>query len=329
MFDTRRREFITLLGGAAAWPFVARAQQPERMRRIGVLMAYAESDPERSATSRAFLQGLQEFGLGRRPQCAHRVSLGPSNLDRIRSSRQSSWGCNPMLSSPKPRWLWQHFSEQTRTIPIVFLQIVDPVGAASSRAWHGLAATSPGSPHFEFSISHEMAGVAQGDRAAVTRVATIMNPARPPGLALAGAIEAVAPSLRGGGRCPLRVRDAAEIERAVADFAREPNGGLIVPPDTHYNPSRADHRAGGPAPPARGLRRPLLRHGRRPDVLWARFVDQYPARGRLCRPHPQGREASRPSGAGADQVRAGHQPQDRQGARPRPCRRRCSPAPTR
>ena len=160
------------------------------------------------------------------------------------------------------------------------------------------------------------------------RVAVLREPTVA-GIGQLAAMQAAAPSF-GVELRPIDVRDAGEIERALADFARAPNGGLIVPLSTSaiahrerivalaarhrlpaIYPSRLDAAGGG-----------LISYG--PDV--ARPVS---ARGRLRRPHPQGREAGRPAGAGADQVRTGDQSQDRQGARPDRARRHCSPAPTR
>ena len=163
-----------------------------------------------------------------------------------------------------------------------------------------------------------MAGTAQGDRAARdasggpsgSHHTRRDRPVR-------RAIQAVAPSF-GVEVSPVDVRDAGEIERAITAFARSPNGGLIVTASAlAIASSRSDHHAGGPAPAARGLSLPLLRH-RGGLISYGPDLDRpVPARGRLRRPHPQGREAGRPAGAGADQVRAGDQPQDRQGARPR------------
>ena len=156
----------------------------------------------------------------------------------------------------------------------------------------------------------------------VTRAAVLRDPATAAGTGQLGAIQSVAPSF-GVELSPVDVREAGEIERAIAAFARGPNGGLIV-------------TAGALAIVHRELIIALAARHRLPAVYSVRYfvtggglisygpdLDRpVPARGRLRRSHPQGREAGRPAGAGADQVRAGDQPQDREGARPRPCRRR-------
>ena len=137
------------------------------------------------------------------------------------------------------------------------------------------------------------------------------------GLGQFAAIQAVAPPL-GVEVTPVNVREPKEIERDIAAFARWPNGGMIVTGSAWANGHRAsDCEARGAAQTHRSLCPAALRRSRRADLLWPQFLRSVPTRGRLRRPHPQGREAGRPAGAGADQVRAGDQPQDRQGARPR------------
>ena len=181
-------------------------------------------------------------------------------------------------------------------------------------------------------IRHErqMAGAAQGDRAAASRAWRSCGiPASPPGSGSGPSIQAVAPSL-GMELSPISVRDAAEIERGIAAFARGSNGGLIVAVERGgADSSRADRHACGAAQAARGLSLPLLRRRRRPDLLWARSARPVPARGRLRRSHPEGREAGRPAGAGADQVRAGRSTSRPPRRSASPCRHPCSPAPTR
>ena len=185
------------------------------------------------------------------------------------------------------------------------------------RAWRGRAATPPDSPQFEYGMSGKWLELLKEIAPRVTRAAVLRDPTIPQGIGQFAVIQAVAPSF-GVELRPIDVRDAPEIERAVTAFARSANGGLIVTASgLATRSSRADHHAGGPAQPARGLFQPLLRHWRRPDLLRGRSDRPAPARGRLRRSHPQGREAGRPSGAGADQIRAGDQPQDREGARPR------------
>ena len=126
----KRREFITLLGGAAAaWPLAARAQQPERMRRIGVLLSTAADDPEFSARTGTFLQGLAAIGLDRRPQLAHRHrwAAGDAELYRKYAAELVALAPDIILASSSPTVA--ALRQATRTVPIVFAHAVDPVGA--------------------------------------------------------------------------------------------------------------------------------------------------------------------------------------------------------
>ena len=225
----KRREFITLLGGAAAaWPLAARAQQPERMRRIGVLLPAAADDPECQARIAAFLQGLQQLGWtdGRNVridirwgarQC--RPTFADTRRNWSRSRRTSSW---PMAAPTVAPLL-----QATRTVPIVFAIVADPVGAGFVEAWRGRAATPPVSCHFEYSMGGKWLELLKEIAPGVTRVAVLRDPAIASGIGQFAAIQAVAPSL-GVEVSPVNVRDAGEIERAVAAFARSSNGGLIV-----------------------------------------------------------------------------------------------------
>ena len=176
---------------------------------------------------------------------------------------------------------------------------------------------SPALLTFEYGLSGEMAGAAQGDRAA--RHAGC-GPARcrhrQPGSA-SWARSSRWRRLSGWSyarsTCTMQARSSARSRRSPA----APNSGMILTASAFaLRSSQSDHHAGSPAQAASGLLSTRFRRRRRPDLLWARPSRPVSARGRLCRSHPQGREAGRPAGAGADQVRAGDQPQDRQGARP-------------
>ena len=237
MFDTRRREFITLLGGAAAWPYMARAQQPDRMRRIGVLMANAKSDPETQRYIKAFLQGLQELGWadGRNVQIAYR--WGGANLDRIRTYAAELVGLKPDVILAQTALVVAPLQRETRTVPIVFLQIVDPVESGLVAGLARPGGNLTGFTSFEFSTATKWLEILKEIAPSVTRVATILNPVQSPQVGILRAIETVARSV-GVLLTAAGVSDAAEIERAVTDFARELNGGLIVVP----NPVTIGHR---------------------------------------------------------------------------------------
>jgi putative tryptophan/tyrosine transport system substrate-binding protein len=221
-----RREFITLLGAAAAtWPLAARAQQSERMRRIGVLLPAAADDPQWQARVGAFLQGLALLGwtIGRnvridtRWATANTAEIGKHAAELVALAPDvilaSGTSVGPLLQA-------------TRTVPIVFPNVVDPVGAGfvDSLARPGGNATAFIS--FEYSLSGKWLELLKQIAPGVTRVAVLRDSASS-GTGQFGVIQAVAPSLRVEVN-PVNVRDAGEIEHAVAAFARSPNGGLIV-----------------------------------------------------------------------------------------------------
>jgi ABC-type uncharacterized transport system substrate-binding protein len=224
----KRREFITLLGGAAAaWPVAARAQQRERMRRIGVLMNLAPDDAEGQARLAAFLQGLQEAGwaVGRNAQIEIRWAGG--NAEQMRRQVTEMVALAPdviLASSPQ---VVAPLRDATRTIPIVFVAVVDPVasGFVDSTARPGGNATGFGSA--DYSTSAKWLELLKEVAPGVTRVAVLYHPRNPGGLPMFTAIQVMAPMLRVE-LSAAAVRDAAEIERAVAALGRSPNAGLIV-----------------------------------------------------------------------------------------------------
>jgi putative ABC transport system substrate-binding protein len=224
----KRREFITLLGGAvAAWPLAARAQQRERMRRIGVLMNLAADDPEGQARLAAFLQGLQEAGwaVGRNAQIDIRWSAGDAEQMRKQAAEVVALSPDVILAS-SPLAL-APLRDATRTIPIVFTAIFDPVafGFVESLAQPGGNVT--GFTSADYSMSAKWLELLKDLAPQVARVAVLYDPRNPGGLPMFTAMNVVAPALRVE-LAPAAVRDAAEIERAVAALTRSPNGGLIV-----------------------------------------------------------------------------------------------------
>ena len=159
--------------------------------------------------------------------------------------------------------------QATRTVPIVFPVVADPVGAGFVDSLARPGGNATGFMNFEYSLSGKWLELLKQIAPGVTRAAVLRDPAIAAGTGQFGVIQAVAPSL-GVEVSPVNVRDAGEIERAVAAFARSPNGGLIVTASgSAMRSSRSDHHAGGPAQAARGLLRTLLRRRRRPDLLWA------------------------------------------------------------
>ena len=239
----RRREFITLLGGAAAaWPLAARAQQRERMRRIGVLLPAAADDPEAQARVAAFLQGLQQLGwtIGRNVRIDYRWAA--TNADRIRRHAAELVALAPdvILAAGSPAVA--ALQQATRTVPIVFASVADPVGAGFVESLARPGGNATGFMHVRIQPEREMAGAAQADRAGRDASGGPSRSGNPAGIGQFGAIQAVAPSL-GVEVSPVDVRDAGEIERAVAAFARAANGGLIVTRErVGHCSSRSDHR---------------------------------------------------------------------------------------
>jgi putative tryptophan/tyrosine transport system substrate-binding protein len=222
----RRRAFITVLGGAAAWPVVARAQS-ERMRRIGAMMLLAEDDPEQKRRTEAFLQGLQQSGWTdhRNVQIDYRWGAG----DPVRARRYA-----PELVALAPDVILAPGTASlgplllaTHDIPIVFVHVFDPVGAGFVDSLAKPGGNATGFLWLEDGISVKWLALLKEIAPGVTRVAVIRDPAITGGIGQFSAIQAVAPPLGVEVR-PVNVSDAGEIERAIAAFARSPNGGLIV-----------------------------------------------------------------------------------------------------
>jgi putative ABC transport system substrate-binding protein len=228
----KRREFITLLGGAAAaWPLAARAQQRERMRRVGVLMNLASDDAEGQARLAAFHQGLQQLGwtVGRNVQIDYRWGAG--NADRIRKFAAELIAVAPdaILSTGSPSVA--AFQQATRTVPIVFVTVVDPVSSGFVDTLARPGGNITGFALYEYSISGKWLQLLKEIAPRMTRAAVIRDPALTAGGGQLGVIQAVAPSV-GAEVTPVNVRDAGEIERAITAFAGLPNGGLVVTAST-------------------------------------------------------------------------------------------------
>ena len=223
----RRRDFITLLGGAAAWPLAARAQQGERMRRIGVLMHLPENDPEAQARMRAFLQGLQQLGWteGRKLRIDYR--FGAADVDRGRRYAAELIALAPDVIQASGTGPMAAVHEATRTVPIVFAQVPDPVNAGFVESLAHPGGNATGFTLFEYSISGKWLELLKEIAPQVTRVAVLRDPTIAAGIGQTGAIQSVAPSL-GVQVSPVGVRDGSESERAIAAFGHGANGGLIV-----------------------------------------------------------------------------------------------------
>ena len=238
----RRREFITLLGGAVvSWPLAARAQQPDRVRRIGVLMGFAENDSQAQAMIAAFREGLEKLGWteGRNTQIDTRWTTPADAESRQRFAKE--------LVALQPDVILSHTTpttaallQQTRTIPIIFATVSDPVGSGFVASFPRPGGNVTGFTLIEPTMASKWVGLLKEIAPRVNRVAFLFNPAtatyadyflKPFKAAAASfAVEAIAAS----------VRDSSQLESVVAAQAREPNGGLIVMPDSFTDTHRVE-----------------------------------------------------------------------------------------
>jgi len=228
----KRREFITLLGGAAMatsvlLPSSARGQQPARVRRVAVLMSLAADDPEGQSRLTAFAQGLQEFGWteGRSARIEYRWAAG--DADRIRKYAAELVALAPdvILASGTPSVI--SLRQLTRTLPIVFVQVTDPVGAGFVESLARPGGNVTGFTNFEYSLSGKWPELLKEIAPRVRRAAVLRDETSVAGVGQFAAIQSVASSL-GVELKPLGVHDSGEIERGVIAFAGQPDGGLIV-----------------------------------------------------------------------------------------------------
>ena len=228
----RRRDFITLLCGAtAAWPLAARAQQPDRMRRIGVLMNRAADNPEGQTRFAAFLQGLQEAGWAVGHNARIDIRWGGTDIVRQRTYAAELVASAPGIILAGGTVSVLALQQTGRSVPIVFAAVADPVGAGFVDSLARPGGNVTGFMAFEYSLSGKWLELLKEVAPGVKRAAVLRDAANPLGIGQFSAIQAVAPSL-GVEVNPINVRDAGEIERAVAAFARSPNGGLVVTTST-------------------------------------------------------------------------------------------------
>ena len=225
----RRREFITLFGVAAlAGPRAARAQQADRVRRVGVLMSRAAGDPEEQARFAGFLQGLQKLGWtdGRNVRIDYRWAAADADRSRTYAAELVALAPDVILASGSTSVA--ALLQTTRTVPIVFVNVIDPVGAGYVARLARPGGNATGFTAFEYSLSGKWLELLKEIAPNLTRIAILRDPALAAGIGQFAAIQAMAPSSLGVELSPIDVRDGGEIERDVATFARESNGGLIV-----------------------------------------------------------------------------------------------------
>jgi putative ABC transport system substrate-binding protein len=224
-----RRDFITLLGGvAAAWPLAARAQQqPRRVSRIGVLMNLAADDPDSQARLGAFLQGLQGYGrtIGSNVQIDYRWNIG--DVDRFRKYAAELVTLAPDALLTVGGQALTALQQTTRTLPIVFVGVIDPVGAGVVESLPRPGGNATGFTLYDFGLSGKWLELLKQIAPGTTRGGVLRDSTTSGGIGQFAALQGMAPSFALD-LSPLDVRDAGEIERAVTAFAREPNGALIV-----------------------------------------------------------------------------------------------------
>ncbi len=234
----RRREFVTMLGCAAViHPLIARAQQPERMRLVGILLPATADDAGMQARIAAFHQGLQQSGWTVDRNVRIDIRWATTDAAEIRRHAAELIALAPDVILAHAATAVGPLLQATRTVPVVFPAVVDPVGAGFVDSLARPGGNATGFMNYEYSLSGKWLELLKQIAPGLTRVAVLRNAASASGPGQFGAIQAVAPSL-GVEANPVNVRDAGEIERAVAAFARAPNGGLIVT----ASPAAALHR---------------------------------------------------------------------------------------
>jgi len=222
-----RRKFLATLGGAAAWPLAAHAQQGERVRRIGALMSVAADDPEAPARVGAFSQGLAEFGwtIGRNVRIDYRWYAGDADTARKYAVELVALAPDVVLASGVQGVM--AIQQVNRPVPVVFALVADPVGAGFVESLARPGGNATGFMLYEYSISGKWLELLKQIAPHVAQVAVLRDQTSATGIGQFGAIQALAPSL-GIQVSPVNARNANEVENGIATFARTPNGGLIV-----------------------------------------------------------------------------------------------------
>src|SRR5262245_46895532 len=223
----RRREFIAVFSAAAIWPPAGRAQQPERMGRIGVLMSIDANNPEAEPRLAAFQQSLQQLGWTNDRNVRIDVRWGAADKDRIRDMAAELVSLGPDAILAAGSVPLEQLLRVTRTLPIVFVHVVDPVGAGFVRTLARPGGSVTGYMQFEYSVSGKWLELLKQIAPQVTQAVVLRDPSIASGIGQFAVIQSVA-STYGLEVSAVDVRDAAEIENAVTPFARQQNGGLVV-----------------------------------------------------------------------------------------------------
>lgn len=230
----RRREFITLVGGMAAWPLLAHAQQPsDRVRRVGAMMAYTKDDPEDQQRVAAFQEGLKRAGWieGRNIQSDYRWYAG--DVKQARSAAKELVALNPDVILVGASSGLVALRQETRSVPLVFVAVTDPVGLGLVESLARPGGNATGFTFFEFSVGTKLLEALQQIAPRVRRIALMYTPNSPVYSQYLGSIDAIGPSTAMT-LIKMPVRDASEIETAIEAFGREPDGGLMVLPEPFF-----------------------------------------------------------------------------------------------
>jgi putative ABC transport system substrate-binding protein len=236
----RRREFITLLGGAAAtWPLAARAQQSNHVRRIVMVMALAEDDPEAKARLAGFRQGLEKRGWSEGRNVSIDTRFAPdSTADRLQVLARELIALQPDVIFAQTTPIVAALQRETRAIPIVFANIADPVGSGFVASLPRPGGNITGLMLFEASVTGKWLAMLKEIAPRLERVALVINPKSAPFYNYyLRAAESLSPSL-GIKVVPSLVENIADIKRTIEGFARTPNGGLLLPPDVYFTVHR-------------------------------------------------------------------------------------------
>jgi putative ABC transport system substrate-binding protein len=234
----QRRDFITLLSGAAAWPLTVRAQQPKRMRRIGVLMGFAEDDPGLKARLASFRQGLESLGWSEGRNVLIDYRFAASRVDRFQALAKDVVALQPDVILAQGTAITAALQRESRAIPIVFVTVSDPIGSGFVASLARPDGNLTGLLMYEGSIAGKWLAMLKEIAPRLERVALVTNPKTAPFYNFyLRAAESLSPSL-GIKLVPSLVENSANLERTIGAFARTPNGGLLLPPDAGMNVHR-------------------------------------------------------------------------------------------
>jgi putative ABC transport system substrate-binding protein len=222
----RRREFIAALGGAAAWPLAARAQQTDRVRRIGVLMHVTENDPDGQARLTAFVERLKELGWSEGRNLRFDIRWGPNDPDRYPRQAAELVALAPDVLVAPTSFTLAPLQRATRSVPTVFMGVIDPVGAGFVSSLAKPGGNTTGFIAFEYTIGAKWLELLKEIAPHVTRAAVLRDPSNASGIGQFAAIQAA--GRVGVDLSVIALQDAERAERAIAAFATDPNGGLVV-----------------------------------------------------------------------------------------------------